>query len=220
MARAPGRIEVASVADRVYSALREQILAGDLEPESRLHQEGISAELGVSRTPVREALARLAADGLVELLPQRGARVAAIRTHDMEAAYVARLGFEPLAARLAASRGEARALRKALSAKGYRASRAFHLALAGASGNPFLIDFANAVWAGRIGLHVYAREMSADQLALDAAEHEAIIEAIEAGDEDTAERLTREHVEHALDVLLGRVDETGHALSERRALTP
>jgi hypothetical protein len=48
MARAPGRIEVASVADRVYAALREQILAGDLEPESRLHQEGISAELGVS----------------------------------------------------------------------------------------------------------------------------------------------------------------------------
>jgi DNA-binding GntR family transcriptional regulator len=196
------------------------VVGGDLEPESRLHQEGISAELGVSRTPVREALARLAADGLVELLPQRGARVAAIRTHDMEAAYVARLGFEPLAARLAAQRGDARPLRRALSAKGYRASRAFHLALVSASGNPFLIDFANAVWAGRIGLHVYARQMTNDQLALDAAEHEAIIEAVEAGDEDTAERLTREHIEHALDILLGRVDETGHALSERRALTP
>jgi len=220
MAKASGRIEVASVADRVYSALREQILAGDLEPESRLHQEGISAGLGVSRTPVREALARLAADGLVELLPQRGARVAAIHAHAMEAAYVARLGFEPLAARLAAQRADGRPLRRALSAKGYRASRAFHLALVSSSGNPFLIDFANAVWAGRIGMHVYARQMTDDQLALDAAEHEAIIEAIEAGDEDTAERLTREHIEHALDVLLGRVDETGHALSERRAFIP
>ena len=215
MARAPARIEVASVADRVYAALREQILAGDLEPESRLHQEGISAELGVSRTPVREALARLAADGLVELLPNRGARVAAIHTHDMEAAYVARLGFEPLAARLVAARGDARALRRALSAKGYRASRAFHLALVTESGNPFLADFANAVWAGRIGLHVYASSMTAEQLALDAAEHEAIVQAIEAGDEDAAERLTREHIEHALDVLHGRVDEAGRALSER-----
>jgi DNA-binding GntR family transcriptional regulator len=210
------RIEVTSVADRVYAALREQILAGDLEPDSRLHQEGISAELGVSRTPVREALARLAADGLVELLPQRGARVAAIGTHDMEAAYVARLGIEPLAARLAAGRRDVRGLRRAMATKGgYGASRAFHLALVAASGNPFLIGFAETIWAGRIGLHVYARQMTDEQLALDAGEHQAIIAAVAAGDEDVAERLTREHIEHALDILLGRVDETGHALSER-----
>ena len=99
-----GRVDVSSVPDRVYAILRERILAGELEPESRLHQEGISAELGVSRTPVREAIARLAAEGLVELLANRGARVAAVRPGDMEAAYVARLGIEPLAARLAAAR--------------------------------------------------------------------------------------------------------------------
>jgi DNA-binding GntR family transcriptional regulator len=78
MARAPGRIEVASVADRVYAALREQILAGDLEPESRLHQEGISAELGVSRTPVREALLRLAQAGLVVAAPGRSTTVSSL----------------------------------------------------------------------------------------------------------------------------------------------
>src|SRR3954469_9553972 len=139
MARAPGRIEVASVADRVYAALREQILAGDLEPESRLHQEGISAALGVARSRGRGARARLAADGLVELLPNRGARVAAIHTHDMEAAYVARLGFAPLAARPSPQRGDAPPPRRAPAAKAYRASRAFHLALVSASGNPFLI---------------------------------------------------------------------------------
>jgi DNA-binding GntR family transcriptional regulator len=66
----------ASVADRVYAALRERILAGDIPHHARLHQEQLSEELGVSRTPLREALGRLAADGLVELLPQRGARVA------------------------------------------------------------------------------------------------------------------------------------------------
>jgi DNA-binding GntR family transcriptional regulator len=210
------RIEVTSVADRVYAALREQILAGELAPDSRLHQENISAELGVSRTPVREALARLAADGLVELLANRGARVAASGSEDMQAAYVARLGIEPLAARLAAARREVRGLRRALGKKGgYASSRAFHLALAEASGNPFLAGFAETIWAGRIGLHVYARQMTPEQIAFDAAEHGAIVDAIAAGDEDLAERLTREHIEHALDILLGRVDHEGHALSER-----
>ena len=109
---AKGRVDITSVPDRVYAILREQILAGDLEPESRLHQEGISAELGVSRTPVREAIARLAAEGLVELLANRGARVAAVGESDMAAAYEARLGIEPLAARLAASRRDAAELAK------------------------------------------------------------------------------------------------------------
>ncbi len=223
---AKGRVDVSSVPDRVYAILRERILAGELEPESRLHQEGISAELGVSRTPVREAIARLAAEGLVELLANRGARVAAVRPGDMEAAYVARLGIEPLAARLAAARrdaGELTKLRKTLTparrgAKAaYAASRAFHLELALASGNRFLVEFAETLWAGRLGLHVYAQQMTPEQFAKDASEHERILDAIEAGDEDTAERLTREHITHALDLLAGRVDADGRALSDARA---
>ncbi len=223
---AKGRVDVSSVPERVYAILREQILAGDLEPESRLHQEGISAELGVSRTPVREAIARLAAEGLVELLANRGARVAAVRPGDMEAAYVARLGIEPLAARLAAARrdpGELARLRKTLTparrgAKAaYAASRAFHLELALASGNRFLVEFSETLWAGRLGLHVYAQQMTPEQFAKDASEHERILDAIEAGDEDTAERLAREHITHALDLLAGRVDAEGRALSDARA---
>ena len=220
---AKGRVDVSSVPDRVYAILREQILAGDLEPESRLHQEGISAELGVSRTPVREAIARLAAEGLVELLANRGARVAAVGEGDMEAAYEARLGIEPLAARLAARRRDAAELaklRKTLTParKGakaaYAASRAFHLELAVASGNAFLVDFSETLWAGRLGLHVYAQQMTPEQFAKDALEHERILDAIEAGDEDTAERLTREHITHAQDVLAGRVGPDGRALSD------
>ena len=223
---AKGRVDVSSVPDRVYAILRERILAGELEPESRLHQEGISAELGVSRTPVREAIARLAAEGLVELLANRGARVAAVRPGDMEAAYVARLGIEPLAARLAAARrdpGELTKLRKTLTPArrgpkaAYAASRAFHRELALASGNRFLVEFAETLWAGRLGLHVYAQQMTPEQFAKDASEHERILDAIEAGDEDTAERLTREHITHALDLLAGRVDADGRALSDARA---
>src|SRR3712207_7120154 len=57
-------------------------LTGGIEPGGRLHQEALAEELGVSRTPLREALSRLAADGLVELLPNRGARVADVRPEE------------------------------------------------------------------------------------------------------------------------------------------
>jgi len=83
-----------------------------------------------------------------------------------------------------------------------------------ASGNPFLIDFSETLWAGRLGLHVYAQQMTPEQFAKDALEHEHILDAIEAGDEDTAERLTREHITHAQDVLTGRVGPDGRALSD------
>jgi DNA-binding FadR family transcriptional regulator len=144
----------------------------------------------------------------------------------MEAAYVARLGIEPLAARLAAARrdpGELTKLRKTLTparrgAKAaYAASRSFHRELALASGNRFLVEFAETLWAGRLGLHVYAQQMTPEQFAKDASEHERILDAIDAGDEDTAERLTREHITHALDLLAGRVDADGRALSDARA---
>lgn len=203
-------LEVSSVADRVYAVVRERILTGDLARDARLHQEAISAELGVSRTPVREALARLAADGLVELLPNRGARVAEVSPGDMAAAYEARLVVEPVAARLAAARRDEEGLtamreavadqRRACAAvkEAYRANRRFHLALVEAADNPFLLRFVEAIWAGRIGLHVYLEQAAPAELEADADEHARIVEAVAAGDGEEAERLTREHIERAL----------------------
>jgi DNA-binding GntR family transcriptional regulator len=218
MSRAPGRIDVASVADRVYAALREQILAGDLEPESRLHQEGISAELGVSRTPVREALSRLAEAGLVDLLPNRGARVRDLPQHEMAAAYEARLAIEPPAARLAAERRprkELAAMRRAVaahrSARGdvaasYAANRDFHLALVAASGNPFLIRFAETLWAGRLGLRIYEQQRETpERIAADAEAHEELAAAIADGDGQRAEELLRAHIVAARGLLDGQL---------------
>ena len=71
-------IQIASVVDQVHAALREQILSGELERGSRLPQETLAAELGVSRTPLREALRRLAGEGLVTLQPNHGATVAQV----------------------------------------------------------------------------------------------------------------------------------------------
>jgi DNA-binding GntR family transcriptional regulator len=219
-------LNVVSVPDRVYGSLRERILAGELEGGTRLHQEKLSEDLGVSRTPVREALTRLAAEGLVELLPNRGARVAAVTLADMQAAFEARLGLEPFAARLAAEKRPAPAIKamaaaiadqqRARSARTtYKAIRRFHLAIVEASGNSHLMRFAETLWSGRIGLHVYLRQLSPEMLAGDIEEHREIAGAIEAGDAARAERLTRAHIAVSLDRLLAAVggDETDGELA-------
>jgi DNA-binding GntR family transcriptional regulator len=208
-------VEVVSVADHVERALRERILAGALGPGERLHQEALSEELGVSRTPLREALGRLAADGLVEVLPNRGARVADVQPQDMRAAYEARLVIEPAAAALAAERADERALEamratiEALrGARGdvrasFLANRAFHLALVAASANPYLMRLAETLWAGRVGLRVYERQRNTEELVgLDAADHEEILAAIVAREGARAERLTAEHISCAMTKLL------------------
>jgi DNA-binding GntR family transcriptional regulator len=214
MSRVPDQtLEVTSVSDRVYEVLRDRILLGDVEAGSRVHQENISAELGVSRTPVREALARLASDGLVELLPNRGARVVAVTLEDMRSSFEARLAVEPIAARLAAERGtdeQLRVVRKALAAQRrarseravFQAVRDFHLRIVDAAANPLLSRFADSLWAGRVGPHVVHQQVDRETLAADADEHDQILEAIEGGDGARAERLMRKHIEASLERLL------------------
>jgi DNA-binding GntR family transcriptional regulator len=202
-----GRLEIQSVVDHVYTALRERILSGDLPRATKLRQATLADELGVSRTPLREALRRLSAEGLVDFAPNRGATVSALDFGDMRHAWAARVALEPGAARLAAERRDAdaiAAMRAAVadqrSADGDRgqsfsANRAFHLALAAASGNPHLTRFAEMLWVPRIGVPIYqaqAAEPAGPSAWAD--EHERIADAIANGDADAAERLTRAHV--------------------------
>src|SRR4051794_16581980 len=140
------QLKVTSVVDQAYIAIRDRIDDGRLARGTRLHQEDLAAELGVSRTPVREALRRLAAEGRVELLTNRGARVAGIDLNAMPEPYEARLVIEPGAAALAARRGlssaQLRQLRLAVAAqrsaagdiqRSFAANRDFHLGLVAAS---------------------------------------------------------------------------------------
>ena len=209
---AKGRVDVSSVPDRVYAILREQILAGDLEPESRLHQEGISAELGVSRTPVREALARLAADGLVELLANRGARVAAIG--DARHGGGLRRAARDRAAGRAAGGRRGATWRGLQAAQDEHAARGPTAAYAAARVPPRARGGVRQPVPGRLRgdavgrPHRPARLRAADDARSSSPRTppstSAIMDAIEAGDEDAAERLTREHITHAQDVLAGR----------------
>ena len=206
------RIQAVSIVDRVYDVLRERIIEGDLEGGARLRQEAIADELGVSRTPLREAFRRLASEGLVELETHRGARVIGVTIDDMLASYEARLALEPPAAARAAAVAspadhvrmrEAIALHRAAgtTAALFEANRAFHLALVQGAANPFLTRFAVLLWATRLGSAVYKRqEMTPAEAAADADDHEAIAGAVVARDAEAAERLTRAHIARALDL--------------------
>jgi DNA-binding GntR family transcriptional regulator len=208
---APERLSIASVVDQVYEAIRERIASGALSRGARIHQEDIADELGVSRTPVREALRRLAAEGLVEMRTNRGARVADVGGADMRVAYEARLVVEPGAARLAAQRQLAEPLtrmkaalaaqrRSARSVEGsFEANRGFHLALVAASGNEFLTQLSERLWVARIGAAIYERQIEAqERILLDVAEHARILAAIQTGDARSAESLTRRHLADAM----------------------
>jgi DNA-binding GntR family transcriptional regulator len=208
---ASDRLEIASVVDQVYEAIRERITNGTLARGARVHQEDLAEELGVSRTPVREALRRLAAEGLVEMHTNRGARVADVRQGDMRLAYEARLVIEPGAARLAAERAPSAAIarmRRAVAAhrraipdvgRSFEANREFHIALVQAADNAFLLQFVERLWVTRIGEVIYERQSETpEQMGLDADEHELILLAVEAGDARRAESLARRHVADAM----------------------
>ncbi len=210
-AAAPDRLNIASVVDQVYTAIRERITSGSLARGARVHQEDLAEELGVSRTPVREALRRLAAEGLVEMRTNRGARVADVDQAGMRVSYEARTVIEPGAARLAAGqrldeplarmRAAVAAQRRSLRnvQRSFEANREFHLALAAASGNEFLSQFAERLWVARIGETIYERQVQTqERMLLDVREHEQILEAIEAGDGRRAESLTRRHLADAM----------------------
>jgi DNA-binding GntR family transcriptional regulator len=201
------QLEIRSVVDQVHAELLERIVAGELPPGSRLRQEALADELGVSRTPLREALARLVSEGLVEFVPNRGATVASRDFSDMEQAWRARLVIEPGAARLAAERREPAAIeRMRLSVVRQRSvaddvtasfalNRDFHLALVAASGNTHLLQFCELLWLSRIGVPIFARQArDREQVLAWADDHAAIAEAVAAGSAARAERLTREHI--------------------------
>ncbi len=203
--------------EQACEILRERIRLGEIPPGTRLRQEVLAEELGISRTPLREAMRLLAADGLVVLEPNRGAVVVELSHDDRVAFWEARLALEPAAARMGAQRRAAsgvaameaaiadqRASVEAAIAdqrasmvgdQGFAANRAFHLALVASAGNPHLDRFAEALWVRAVGAAIYATQASdSSVVAAYADQHAAILAAIMSGDADRAESLTREHI--------------------------
>lgn len=209
-------LDTSSLADRAHERLRASILSGRLAAGQELRQEVLAAGLGVSRTPLREALNRLVSEGLVEFRPHRSAVVAEFSLYDLEQDYAARLVIEPAAARIAARRGDPAALaaleesvRAAAEAgndvdRRFEASRAFHRALVAAAGNRHLVRFVDELWGGRIAPYFYSRQaLVAGRSSRDREEHAEIARLVRAGNADGAARAVEAHLLAAFESLRG-----------------
>lgn len=206
-ARPGGRLENLTLWERVHAHLREEILTNRLPAGTELQETALAAELGVSRGPLREAIGRLAAEGLVVVRPRRGAVVRALTKEEFLEAYQVREALEVMAARLAAVRLEAEQLSRleqltaAMSAHAaagevdafFEANAAFHTALVEASGNRRLRELYGQVLGQ---MNRYRRRSLAlrGSLRRSVAEHRAILEALSARDPDRAARLVGDHI--------------------------
>jgi DNA-binding GntR family transcriptional regulator len=203
-------IQASSVVSLAYERIRTLILHGDIPAGTRLGQVDLADRLGVSRTPVREALRRLTGEGLVEFQDNRGFRVAELRLDDVVRRLEVRLLLEPGTARLAAERAteaDFEALEAAIEREArartasdvHDASRDFHVLLAAAAHNRELVLTIESLWLVEVGRRLLARRSTTPHWQdCDVAEHREILTALRARDGARAAALTEEHVRAAL----------------------
>jgi DNA-binding GntR family transcriptional regulator len=197
----------------VYLALRERIVTGELEPDTRLRELAIAAEFGVSRTPVHEALRRLAADNLVIADPTRGTVVHAPDPAQVSDAFAVREVLDGLASRLAAHRmtpleaGRLQAIVDSMAlatAEGRNEQLValnvrFHDVIYGAAGNATLQRVASDL---RMFVRRFSRPFVDPERAGEVlAEHREILAAVQARDPERAEIAARHHLSTARDAL-------------------
>ena len=199
--------------DAVYAALREAIITSLMKPGERMNVEELSAKLGVSLTPVRHAIQQLESEGLVEVKPRSGTFVANLSAQDVEDTFDIRFALERLAAERAVERvtpeivDQMRALLKSLRRPVKTAADreahekdniAFHKALLAASGNRRLEEMYDTLNAHIRIARIHAAERDWTSRAKEEeAEHEAIMEALEARDGAALGDALRRHIYRA-----------------------
>ena len=219
---AMSRSGVPTRAERVYAELRADILAGRRQPADRLPFADLSARYGASMGVVREALTRLAAEGLVESEPQYGFRVMPISEDDLRHLTEARRAVEPLVLRLAIEQGGL-AWESQLVAAHHRLERTpqlvaddpdrvsedwaaahaeFHEALLAGCPNPRLRGVAASLRDAAELYRRWAVSLGSDQKRDIPGEHRAMLAAALAHDADAAAEVLSAHIQHTTDVLL------------------
>jgi DNA-binding GntR family transcriptional regulator len=192
---------------RVYDHLRDEILSGSLTPGAELSEVALAESLGVSRGPIREAVGRLASEGLVTVRPRRGAVVSSLSTEEFVELYQVREALELLAVKLAVPRlgsEDIAALQSLIDEMSTRAERnqvaeffeantAFHARLVDASGNAKLADMYRQL-LDQLGRYRRRSLQLRGNLQRSVAEHAAILRAAKRGDAERAAHLMSEHI--------------------------
>ena len=217
MTRERGGLERDLLRERARAGIREAIASGELKPGEQIVEAAIAAKIGVSRSPVREALRQLEQQGLVESVPNRGTFVAALDEGDVEEIVLLRGALEGLAARLAADRmgrRDVRALEDVVarmerhSGPGAREESAFieadaefHSALVRFSGHRRLqrmwAELDPFIWL----LTVDAEGIRRGDRPAVAAEHRQLLNPLGSGDPEAAQRAVWRHITGPLAVL-------------------
>lgn len=215
-----GPIQVHSLRTQAKDRLRAQIVAGELTP-GELHAVGTIAEgLGVSITPVREAVLDLASDGLVEVVRNRGFRVKVLTERDLDEIVLLRRWLEVPAVRAIAAESRVRddtELRRlaAVTEEAARAGdwvtflatdRLFHLDLLSYAGSPRLVSMVSAL-RDQTRLSSLADVAGTEQFLASTREHDALLDAVVAGAADQAATIMDQHLRHARGVWAGYTEE-------------
>ena len=201
--------------DVVFNTLRQAILRGEFKPGERLMEIQLANKLGVSRTPIREAIRKLELEGLVIMIPRKGAEVADITEKSLRDVLEVRKALEELAVKLACERiteeeiqelkDAADAFQKILSEKDItkiaEADEAFHDVIFKSTGNDRLIQLLNSLREQmyRYRLEYLKREEYHPQLL---EEHQQIIDRITRKDQSEAAELIDRHIGNQVDVML------------------
>jgi DNA-binding GntR family transcriptional regulator len=206
-------VPFATKGDLAYSRVRELILSGDLAPGTVLPQAALAATIGMSTTPLREGLRRLAQEGLVDLDAHRDARVRPLDATEARDLLELRATLDPMAAALAAERRTDDDLAAAASAlDGLKAlpddptpaqlesHHRFHAAIHTASHNSLLVGILEGLWAktDRYRRHALAVGRTDAERNARVTEHRQLLEAVRDGQADAAAQLMRRHVESSL----------------------
>jgi len=205
--------EVRSLRDRAYDDIREAILTGALQPGERIKERDVAAQMGISTTPVKEALRRLEQDGLVVSQPRRGAVVGPlVQTGPAEILQI-RAHLEALAARLAAEKMTVER-KQTLAAELHdlealyhsgtagdvvaEATNAFHHSIRDGAENVFLERFLDTLAPFDRTIRIRST-LDPGEAGQDVREHRAMLDAIVAGDGATAERVMYEHIHRVIE---------------------
>ncbi len=211
---------MARLADTAYDQLRSAILRGELPHGERLAEEEIAENLGISRTPVREALRRLAAEGLVDVAPNRGASVARWESTDLQEIFDLRAMLESYATKRATPRRTPEVIDEltgicdemesvfARSSNGRSlqslatANRRFHRIIMEAAESPRLLSMIDSLTHVPVVMQTFT-QYSQHALQRSLHHHREIVDAMTAGDSDWAGSIMRAHILAARYEVLG-----------------
>lgn len=213
--------ELAPLREKIAAMIRASIIDGRIGAGEKLREPVLSRQLGVSRTPLREALLQLDSEGFVEMTPRRGAVVRPLSRQDAAETYEVKGALEALAARLACERMEAATLKRLTDINDTIASLArartvdqarilqlnaeFHQTLTDASGNEKLSQYVRVLRAQALRYnYIYLSVMS--RLGESVAEHGRILDALRRKKADDVERLVREHGKSASRALCSYIE--------------